>query len=106
MGLFDKLKIKDKEQGKAWIINNQRGYLELKDNYIQFQIKFPKKEHIVFYKDITNIERINTLIVIKTNSEEYRFGPVGFGDIKQIMADETYTKLLDKIREYKWFYFY
>ena len=101
MGLFDKLKIKDKEQGKAWTINKQRGYLELTDNYIQFQIKFPKKEHIVFYKDITNIERIKYLIIIKTNSEEYRFAPVGFGDIKQIMSDETYTKLLDKISEHK-----
>ena len=102
MGLFDKLKIKDKEEGKAWLINKQRGYITLSENYIQFQIKFPKKEHIVFYKDITNIERLNNmLIVIKTNSEEYRFAPVGFSDIKQVMSDETYATLLNKVAENK-----
>ena len=102
MGILSKLKVKDKEEGKAWLINKQRGYLELTDNYIKFQIKFPKKEHIVFYKDITNIERLNNmLIVIKTNSEEYRFAPVGFSEIKQTMSDETYAQLLDKISQCK-----
>jgi hypothetical protein len=102
MGLFDKLKIKDKEQGKAWYINKQRGYIELEDSFLKIQIKFPKSENIVFYKDITTIERVgNSLIVLKTNTKEYKLGPVGFGDIKKTLADETYIKLLEKISKYK-----
>lgn len=102
MGLFDKLKIKDKEEGIGWYINKQRGYVELGEDYMKLKVKFPKSEHILFYKDITKIERkYDVVIELKTNSAEYTLKPVGFGDAKQSLSDETYAQLLNKISQCK-----
>jgi len=102
MGLLSRLKVKDKEEGKAWLINKQRGYVELEENYIKLIVKFPKAEHIIFYKDIVNIERKKDIIIeLKTVNESYRIVPVGFSEIKQELSDNTYIALLEKIGEYK-----
>ena len=102
MGLFDKLKIKDKGEGKEWLINKQRGVIELQDSFIKMNVKFPKKEQIIFYKDITHIERKNNkLIVLINNAEECHIVPVGFGEISQKLSDDTYINLLEKIGENK-----
>ena len=101
MGLFDKLKIKSKDEGKVWMVNKKRGDIEIDENYIKLITKLPKTEHIVFYKDITKLEKKYAGITIKTNSEEYHINPVGFGDVKQSLADDVHAQLLEKISQYK-----
>ena len=102
MGLLDKLKIKDKGEGKEWLIDKKRGLVELQDSFIKMNVKFPKTEQILFYKDITHIERINNkVIILKTNTKEYRIVPVGFGEVSQKLSDDAYMKILEKISEYK-----
>ena len=101
MGLFDKLKIKSKDEGKAWMVNKKRGTIEITENYIRLMTTFPKGENIVFFKDVTTLEKKYAGITIKTNSEEHHINPIGFGDAKQDLADEVYVQLLEKVSEYK-----
>ena len=62
----------------------------------------PKPNKYSSTKNITHVERINNkVIILKTNTKEYRIVPVGFGEVSQKLSDDAYMKILEKISEYK-----
>ena len=97
MGLFDKLKPKKEAQ---WFINKMKGGYELTDKFLRLNTNFPKKECVVFYKDITDIRYNNRAVVFFVKEKKYIIAAVGGVD-PQGEAESLYTALLEKISEYK-----
>lgn len=94
MGLFSRNK---KEKEPKWFINKKRGNVQLEDKYIKLTIKLINTEHIMFYKDITDIKKGKKCVKISSKSESYVISLID--NIELI--DETYLQILDKVSEYK-----
>jgi len=97
MGLFDKLKPNKEPQ---WFINKKVGNYQLEDKYIKLSLKLPKKECIIFYKDILNIRKGNNTTVLETINKEYHITAIN-GENPKEAAEKLYLELLEKISEYK-----
>lgn len=95
MGLFNR---KKKEEKTKWFINKTPGNVELEEKFIRLTINLPKTENIVFYKDIHDIQKGKKFIKITNKTDEYTMSIISGGET---IIDETYTRLLEKISEYK-----
>jgi len=93
MGLFNR-NTKDE-----WSINRRKGTIELTPTYIRIK-KITREEQIIFYKDITLIEKKYTTIKLKTKSDEIKIIP---GKLRKAesKAEDLYLQILEKINENK-----
>jgi len=97
MGLFDRIKQERNEQ-YGWSINKKKGKIELNDKYVTLTTQVPKKEIIVFYKDVTNVMRMHNFITITTKTDEFKLAPMQLRGAEDA-AKEVYVELLEKVSD-------
>ena len=100
MSFMDRIKqAKSDREEAVWSINKKRGLIHLESNYMQLK-RIPSGEDIVFYKDITKIEKKRNFIEIKTNTSEFKIAPIKLRGAEEA-ANELYIQVLEKVNESK-----
>ena len=100
MSLRDKFKqAKNDRQEANWSINKKRGLITIEDNYLKLK-RLPSTEDIIFYKDITKLEKKRNFVEIKTNTGEFKIAPIKLRGAEEA-ANELYIQVLEKVNESK-----
>ena len=96
MSLRDKFKqAKNDRQEANWSINKKRGLITIEDNYLKLK-RLPSTEDIIFYKDITKLEKKLNFVEIKTNTGEFKIAPMKLRGAEEA-ANTLYIELLEKV---------